>query len=236
MVRVAYVVVLVLAVNLQRCQAAPSLLRKELPVWASASALDLGSRFPGCWKDTRGRGMGKVVHECATGLELSGLLCYPPCKDDFNGVGPVCWETCSASEVDGGVFCYEKEGKSKVHAKKSYGRGVGEPLQCSKEEQQDDVFFGLCYPECPCKDMAGVGPVCWSKCGGKYPVDGGALCCKSAKECESEIFNLTEKLPVALARAVLDRKSAAKEMQDIKDLIEDALGFVLPLCHEIPNI
>ena len=31
--------------------------------------------------------------QCADGLELNGLLCYPKCKDGFHGVGPVCWES-----------------------------------------------------------------------------------------------------------------------------------------------
>ena len=63
----------------------------------------------GCWKTSYGRGPGKPISTCRDGLEESGLLCYPPCKEGYKGEGPVCWE------IDG---------------HKSYGRGVGEILVC----------------------------------------------------------------------------------------------------------
>jgi hypothetical protein len=28
---------------------------------------------------------------CEPGLEMSGLLCYPPCNNGYSGNGPVCW-------------------------------------------------------------------------------------------------------------------------------------------------
>lgn len=33
-----------------------------------------------CWKGTHGRGVGKPISACASGLERSGALCYPACK------------------------------------------------------------------------------------------------------------------------------------------------------------
>jgi len=62
-----------------------------------------------CWKDSYGRGVGRPITTCAEGLEQDGLLCYPPCRDGYAGVGPVCWQRCSSfSEpglVDTGAFC-----------------------------------------------------------------------------------------------------------------------------------
>lgn len=40
---------------------------------------------------------------CAGGLEQDGLLCYPPCRDNFNGIGPVCWQECDDDQVNCGL-------------------------------------------------------------------------------------------------------------------------------------
>jgi hypothetical protein len=32
-----------------------------------------------CWIESKSRGVGVLVSDCAKGLEKSGLLCYPPC-------------------------------------------------------------------------------------------------------------------------------------------------------------
>lgn len=57
--------------------------------------------------------------------------------------------------------------------KDSYGRGVGKPLICGADEEQDGA---LCYPKC--KDgYKGVGPVCWQQCPASFR-DDGAFCGK----------------------------------------------------------
>ncbi len=43
-----------------------------------------------CAKDSYGRGAGTPLI-CEPGLEMSGLLCYPPCNNGYSGNGPVCW-------------------------------------------------------------------------------------------------------------------------------------------------
>ena len=45
----------------------------------------------GCWKQAYGRGVGKAISSCPDDKEKDGALCYPFCRDGFNGVGPVCW-------------------------------------------------------------------------------------------------------------------------------------------------
>jgi len=113
-----------------------------------------------CWKSAYGRGVGKVIHACKDGYEKSGLLCYPECKDGYKGVGPVCW----------GPWL------------KSYGRGWGEPLGCSSDEEYD---AGLCYKTCN-TGYKGIGPVCWGNCASGM-TDCGALCTASAAECATDI-------------------------------------------------
>ena len=55
-------------------------------------------------KDSYGRGAGYVM-SCTADQEKDGALCYPKCKAGYNGVGPVCWQTCGADKVECGVGC-----------------------------------------------------------------------------------------------------------------------------------
>lgn len=57
-----------------------------------------------CAKDSYGRGAGEPLI-CAPHLEMSGLLCYPPCKSGYHGNGPVCWATCPAGKADCSALC-----------------------------------------------------------------------------------------------------------------------------------
>jgi hypothetical protein len=82
-----------------------------------------------------GRGVGTPL-TCSSDQEYDAGLCYTPCRDGYNGVGPVCWKQDA-----------------------SYGRGVGTiPTQCGAGNEYD---AGLCYPVCR-DGYNGVGPVCWS--------------------------------------------------------------------------
>ncbi len=123
-----------------------------------------------CWKDSYGRGVGKPIHACKDGLEKSGALCYPQCKNaspTYYGVGPVCWQHCRDGYIDEGALC-RKDGSIITYAKDSYGRGAGIPLQCADDEDEDAA---LCYPKCKA-GYYGVGPVCWISCYGKDSTDG----------------------------------------------------------------
>merc|ERR1712151_900940 len=84
-----------------------------------------------CWLRAVGRGVGKPIHTCGEGLVQSGLLCYPPCRQNFTGVGPVCWQNCQFGFRDDGAFCFKTP---------AYGRGVGYFLwnkdKCEAENSQ----------------------------------------------------------------------------------------------------
>ncbi len=58
----------------------------------------------GCAKQSYTRGAGHILR-CRPGLEQNGLLCYPPCKSGYKGIGPVCWRICPAGTTQCGVFC-----------------------------------------------------------------------------------------------------------------------------------
>mmetsp|Transcript_10517 Transcript_10517/g.12000 ORF Transcript_10517/g.12000 Transcript_10517/m.12000 type:complete len:246 (-) Transcript_10517:122-859(-) len=177
-----------------------------------------GPRETACWKDAYGRGVGKVIRYCDKGLEESGLLCYKPCRESYEGVGPVCWETCKQDYKDMGVFCYKSS--SEMYTKKSYGRGVGKPLECDPErEGKPDPYTGLCYPKCK-RSWIGVGPVCWRECdchpGEPCMFSAGALCCRTKTMCSKEVFDMTINLPIEIAKAVMDYKDPVKEIRTLK--------------------
>lgn len=64
--------------------------------------------------------------------------------------------------------------------RQSYGRGVGEVLECPPGYIADETGgpVGLCYPKCK-PGYQGVGPVCWQKCPEGFRDDGG-FCAKPA--------------------------------------------------------
>jgi hypothetical protein len=42
---------------------------------------------------------------CAEGSEQNAALCYPPCGDGYQGVGPVCWGGCPEGLISCGALC-----------------------------------------------------------------------------------------------------------------------------------
>ncbi|WP_172806726.1 lipase family protein [Endozoicomonas arenosclerae] len=116
------------------------------------------------WSSTRVSFPGR----CAHGLKKNAALCYESCPDDYKLVGPVCWKKCRPGYKDDGALCRKD---TKVYAKKSYGRGAGEPFGCRENEERHGL---LCYPSCK-EGYYGVGPVCWQSCPDTHH-DHGATC------------------------------------------------------------
>lgn len=84
--------------------------------------------------------------------------------------GAKCGEKCKPGYINDGCTCRRPP---KVIAKKSYGRGVGKPMICARNQEQNGA---LCYRKCR-SGYVGVGPVCWSTCSGATK-DVGAFCQK----------------------------------------------------------
>ena len=65
------------------------------------------SRQPFCYRQSENRDAGVPPEKgaCPSGREKDGVLCYKPCKSGFRGVGPVCWEECSASRTPCAAGC-----------------------------------------------------------------------------------------------------------------------------------
>ena len=69
-----------------------------------------------CAKATYGRGVGKIPEVCDDGKENNSGLCYVPCRENFKGVGPICWGICPTNSfTDSGALC----------TKLAINRGVG---------------------------------------------------------------------------------------------------------------
>ena len=168
------------------------------------------------------------------GLERSGALCYPKCKQATPSyrVGPVCWQHCADGWVDEGALC-RKSGSIETVAKKSYGRGAGSPMTCADGLVEDAA---LCYP--PCADgYYGVGPVCWERCplAQGYPVDGGAVCCENKTVCTEKILNLASGLPIAVMEAILSGGDPKKSKSLSSTQLKSGLALSCPSAMQWKN-
>jgi hypothetical protein len=57
-------------------------------------------------KNSYPRGAGHAPDGCPGALQNNAGLCYPSCKPDYTGVGPVCWKNCSGDiPTDCGALC-----------------------------------------------------------------------------------------------------------------------------------
>lgn len=111
-------------------------MSRMLPDHVQLVSADTATKIVLQYKVPYGRGVG-IPLTCSPDEEYDAGLCYEPCREGYNGVGPVCWK--------------EKQ--------LSYGRGVGTvPTDCGAGNELD---AGLCYPKC-WEGYDGVGPVCWS--------------------------------------------------------------------------
>jgi len=113
-------------------------------------------------------------------------------------------------------------------AKDSYGRGAGDVLTCSNDEDED---AGLCYT--PCGDgFHGVGPVCWGGC-----PDGldscGALCVPSG-QCSDDILGLAKQALEGVAKIAGDVGSdnVSGGVQNTAETLAGLAGGLMhPLCN-----
>ena len=123
---------------------------------------EVNGKTDDCWVQAYGRGVGKPISSCPEGKDKDGWLCYPECRDNYDGVGPVCWEYCPSEFRDDGAFCYKP---------KSYGRGAGTTHKCDNCEKWGLLWYPkcrdnfhnvgccVCSPDCP-SGMTDIGISC----------------------------------------------------------------------------
>lgn len=62
-------------------------------------------------RDRTDRGSGIAPEGCDDGKENSAGLCYPKCKTNYSGAGPVCWKMqCPSGWTDCGLSCAKDKG------------------------------------------------------------------------------------------------------------------------------
>lgn len=108
-----------------------------------------------CHKDSYGRGVGKTL-TCTKEQEYDAGLCYTPCAEGANGVGPVCWGQCPAGTNACGSFLCLKEGETctdsivadtaniaKLLLDAATGAAAGSVIDIAT------IAAGFVYPTCP---------------------------------------------------------------------------------------
>jgi hypothetical protein len=153
---------------------------------------------------------GRCLSQNRQGCEKSGWLVYPKCRKGFYPVGCcICSPGCQRGQRDMGVSC----------AKRTYGRGVGVPMKCRRNEEQN---VGLCYPYCK-SGYRGIGPVCWAQCPKGWK-QCGALC--------QEKSSCTDYLKSWISPIGDFIKSAAKKdvIGAVGTLVEVAANLAFPIC------
>ncbi len=104
--------------------------------------------------------------QCPQGTVEEAGLCYKPCRENYYGVGPVCWGKCPSNTKDLGATCQ----------KESYNRGAGTaPTSCPNDREKEG---GLCYRKCR-EGYAGKITECYGICPAGFPDDG--LDCRKPK-------------------------------------------------------
>jgi len=78
--------------------------------WKAAVAGPAGSGLD-LSREVYDRGIGLAPSVCDADKENSSGLCYPRCKPNFSGIGPVCWGTCPKGWTDCGAGCAPSAGQ-----------------------------------------------------------------------------------------------------------------------------
>lgn len=96
-----------------------------------------------CWKDSYGRGAGKIPKSCRSTEDKIGALCYQKCGPGMKRFGFDCHSVCPAGFKSAGLFCHKEV--------KRYNRGAGTGRKhCEKRHGGGNCEHrgGLWYQKC----------------------------------------------------------------------------------------
>lgn len=161
-------------------QDSPSLTEEEaksVVKWVTSKVTQL--RTPFCWKQSYGRGVGKVLTDCPAGKEKIGALCYTPCKSGYSRQGTFdCQQECKPGWRDDGLFCRRAE----------YGRGAGYPWIFG-DPLNDSGMFSRCERDHGRGNCEKSGLVVYPKCAPGYSAFGCCICRPAVPNCAQEGYN-----------------------------------------------
>jgi hypothetical protein len=127
----------------------------------------------GLIKNSYGRGVG-IAMICAPNEQQDGALCYPKCREGYQGVGPVCWQACPAGFRDDGAFCAKPE---------PYGRGAGYAWHV-EDGFSDAGMFNRCDAEQGKGNCEKSGAIVYPRCRAGFHATG---CCICSPNCPSDM-------------------------------------------------
>jgi len=175
----------------------------------------------GIWEDAQGNcptpaGCWAKEHTtnrhlmCNEGNELDGALCYPKCKQDYNGVGPVCWSKCPSGTTDLGVACkypgYVVTTADTKHC--PWYDMCGLATGCSKCPAESTNLGCLCSHDkitakdsygrgvgtvpsfSPCAEGKGIGPFCTKLECPSGTTECGILCTNEKDKCKEIVTSI----------------------------------------------
>lgn len=178
-----------------------------------------------CSRRKYNRGIGRPLQVCPDhALEQDGLLCYPSCRYDYNGVGPICWKKCQ-NLTSFGFVClgislpekrscswYDKCGIIKpscISCPMNYTK-LG--CLCGRLHLRDSysrgIGFslicsnsyeqsgGLCYKKCD-KGYHGIGPLCLQTCPSNQSYSCFTGCSKTKEICKHKIKDIIKSIVVS---------------------------------------
>jgi hypothetical protein len=129
-----------------------------------------------CWKDSYGRGAGKIPNQCPANKETlaGGVFCYTKCHElgNYYRFGYDCHQRCGSGFTDHGLLCYSGNhgrgvgqircgwttwasdsstlGEHKSSGRRLLGGRLKTRLVCGGRMCGDlQDCWGLCYPHCP---------------------------------------------------------------------------------------
>lgn len=100
---------------------------------------------------------------------MANDLCYPQCREDFEGVEENCWSTCPKPYKSNGAYCLKP---------KAIGRGWGSQRKC-KDGKECEKYGLLWYPKCPEGYSTLGGLLCEAGCPAGMS-DAGQQCAKKS--------------------------------------------------------
>ena len=141
--------------------------------------LDAQNRPAACWRDSYGRGVGKIP-ECSPDQTRDGLLCYEPCSKHpkaergqrYENVGGVCWQQCPPGFRNDAAFCRKAE----------YGRGVGFPWEFG-DGLTDSGMFARCEKKHGKGKCEKCLAIVYPKCKTGYKPVGCNICTPKERDC-----------------------------------------------------
>lgn len=116
-----------------------------------------------CWRDSYGRGVGRLRTQCSGGKIRIGALCYDRCPRGYRRVGVDCHQDCPSGFRDNGLTCTKRDFRDGTVTRQPYCFNLfARPRQgnnrCYEEHGRENcVTRGACtYQRCPTPTEPGV--------------------------------------------------------------------------------